>query len=279
MIRVIGDTTCGLTLDQAKDLGIEFIPQLVVFGDTTYRDDTEIDSETFVRKLKESAELPKTAAPPPALYTPIFSDMQEKGDSAIIICPSAQLSGTVRSATTALEEFPDLDVRIIDSKLIGSIQAILLRLAKQWADEGKSLDEIEAMVMNKIAHAKIYAVVDTLEYLYKGGRIGGASKLLGDILQIKPILTVIDGRVESFEKQRTKKKALARMIELVETQCNDYKKGYFSFSTTSDNPDIPYLKQEFKERFGAEDMPFLNLPPAIMVHAGPATIIVSFFTE
>ena len=279
MVRIFGDTTSGLTLTQAKELGIEFIPQLVVFGSETFRDDTEIDSETFVRKLKESTELPKTAAPPPSLYTPIYQDMMEKGDTGIVICPSSQLSGTVRSALTALEDFPNLDVRVIDTKQIGSNQAALLKYAKKWADEGKSIDEIEALVNEKITHAKIYAVVDTLEYLYKGGRIGGASKFLGDILQIKPILTVIDGRVESFEKQRTKKKALARLIELVETECKDYKNGDISFGTTADNPDIPYLKQEFMSRFGVSSIPLLNLPPAIMVHAGPSTIIVSFFTD
>lgn len=279
MIRVFGDTTCGLTPAQAKELGIEYIPQLVIFGEKTYRDDTEIDSETFIRKLKESTELPKTAAPPPSLYTPIYQDMAEKGDCGIVICPSSQLSGTVRSATTALEDFPDLDVRIIDTKQIGANQAVILKLARQWVDEGKTLDEIESLVMKKLSYAKIYAVVDTLEFLYKGGRIGGASKLLGDILQIKPILCVKDGKVDSLEKQRTKKKALARIFELVENDCKDYKNAYFSFATTADNPDIPFLKQEFKERFGADNIPLLNLPPAIMVHAGPSTIIVSFFTE
>ena len=279
MIRVFGDTTCGLTLDQAKELGIEYIPQLVIFGEETFRDDTEIDSETFVKKLKESAVLPKTAAPPPSLYTPIYQDMMDKGDTGIVICPSALLSGTVRSATTALEDFPGLDVRIIDTKQIGANQAVLLKLAKQWADEGKSLDEVEALVNEKMSHAKIYAVVDTLEYLYKGGRIGGASKLLGEILQIKPILYLNEGKVESFEKQRTKKKALARIIELVKNDCKDYEKAYFAFGTTADNPDIPFLKQEFRKNFGVEDVPMLNLPPGIMVHAGPATIIVSFFTE
>ncbi len=279
MIRIIGDTTSGFTLEQAKELGIEYIPQIVVFGDKSYRDDTEMDSAMFVRMLEESKDLPKTAAPPPALYTPIYQDMKEKGDSAIVICPSAKLSGTVRSATTALADFPELDVRIIDTQSIGSSQGVLLKLAKQMADEGKSIDEIEAFILDKLSHLKLYAVVDTLEYLYKGGRIGGASKLIGDLLQIKPILTLVDGRVEAFEKQRTKKKAMARMLELVQNECKDYTQGYFSFSMLNTNPEIEFLKKEFKERFGAENMPFLNIPPAIMVHAGPGTIIVSFFSE
>ena len=140
-----------------------------------------------------------------------YQDMLEKGEAGIVICPSAELSGTVRSATTALKDFPELDVRIIDSRMIGSNQAMLLKMAKEASDEGKSVDEIETMVREKMKHAKLYAVVDTLEYLYKGGRIGGASKIFGDLLQIKPILFLKDGRVEAFEKQRTKKKALARI--------------------------------------------------------------------
>lgn len=279
MVRIIGDTTSGYTLDQAKELGIEYIPQLVVFGDKTYRDDTEMDSAMFVQMLDASSELPKTAAPPPALYTPIYQDMKEKGDSAIVICPSSQLSGTVRSATTALADFPELDVRIIDSQIVGSGIGVLLKIAKEMADSGKTIDEIEKHIREMCSKVKVYAVVDTLEYLYKGGRIGGASKLIGDLLQIKPILTIINGRVEAFEKQRTKKKAMARMLELVQNECKDYKKGNFSFSMLNTNPEIDFLKKEFKERFGAENMPFLNIPPAIMVHAGPGTIIVTFFTE
>ncbi len=279
MIRIIGDTTSGYTLEQAKELGIEYIPQIVIFGDKSYRDDTEMDSAMFVRMLEAASELPKTAAPPPALYNPIFKDMQEKGDSAIVICPSAQLSGTVRSATTALADFPGLDVRIIDSQIIGSGLGVMLKLAKQMADEGKTIDEIEAYIRDKVAHVKLYAVVDTLEYLHKGGRIGGASKFFGELLQIKPILTVVNGRVEAFEKQRTKKKAMSRLLELVQTECTDFTKGYFSFSMLDTNPEMDFLKKEFKERFGAENMPFLNLPPALMVHAGPGVIIVAFFTE
>ncbi len=279
MIRIIGDTTSGYTLEQAKELGIEYIPQIVIFGDKSYRDDTEMDSAMFVKMLEASAELPKTAAPPPALYEPIFQDMQAKGDSAIVICPSAKLSGTVRSATTALADFPDLDVRIIDSQIIGSGLGMMLKFAKQMADEGKNIDEIESFIKDKVAHVKVYGIVDTLEYLHKGGRIGGASKFFGELLQIKPILAVINGRVEAFEKQRTKKKAMSRLLELVQTECTDFDKGYFSFSMLDTNPEIDYLKKEFKERFGAEDMPFLKLPPALMVHAGPGLIIVSFFAE
>ena len=280
MTRIIGDTTSGLTLEQAQKLGIEFIPQIVIFEEKSYRDDTEIDSETFIKMLKKSLVLPKTAAPPPVLYTPIFKDLQKKGENAIIICPSAKLSGTVRSATTAKADFPDLDIRIIDSGSVGSALAMELEQAVKWAKEGKSIDQIEAGIRAMVAKEHLYAVVDTLEYLHKGGRIGGAAKLFGDILQIKPILTLRDGGLEVLEKQRTKKKALSRIIEIVEAHYpKTGENGFLSLSLQESvsAEELVFFKDEFKQRLGLDDVPCFNTPPGIMVHAGPSVIIISFF--
>ncbi len=279
MIRIFGDTTSGLTLEQAKSLGIEFIPQLIIFGEKTYRDDTELDPVEFVKKLEASPTLPKTAAPPPALYTEIFEDMYAKGDSAIIICPSSGLSGTVRSATTAKADFPALDIRVVDTKGMGSTEAVLLEDAVRWRDEGKTLDEIEAAVREKASRGRLLALVDTLEYLHKGGRIGNAAKFFGDILQLKPILTLEDGIVTAHEKQRTKKKALARMIELLQETCPDLKAGDFAIDTRPNNPDTEDLVAVLKEKFGVDDIPVYNAPACLMVHAGPGVIIFDYFTK
>ncbi len=279
MIRIIGDTTSGLTLEQAKNLGIEFIPQLVIFGEETFRDDTELDPAEFVKRLEASSALPKTAAPPPALYTPIFEDMYNKGDSAIIICPSSSLSGTVRSAITAKADFPQLDIRVIDTKCMGGTQAVLLEDAIRWRDEGKTLDEIEAAVKEKAGRACLLALVDTLEYLYKGGRIGHAAHFFGEMLQLKPILTLDDGVVTAHEKQRTKKKAIARMIELLQENCPDLKAGDFTFATRPNNPDAEIVIEAIKEKFGTDDFPVYNAPACLMVHAGPGVILFDFFKK
>lgn len=279
MIRIIGDTTSGLTLEQAKNIGIEFVPQLVIFGEQTFRDDTEIDPVEFVKKLEESSVLPKTAAPPPALYTPIFEDMKAKGDSAIIICPSEGLSGTVRSATTAKADFPELDIRIIDTHGIGSNLAVLLSDAVKWRDAGMNIDEIEAAVTEKAERGVLLALVDTLDYLYKGGRIGGAAKLFGNILQVKPILTLVDGKVTSLEKQHTKKKAVARMIEILQKNCPDLNAGDFTFSTRPDNPDSAVIIACITKKFGCGDLPIYNAPSCLMVHTGPGVVLFEFFKK
>ncbi len=279
-IRIIGDTTSGLTKEQADKYGIDFIPQIIVFQDKSYRDDTEMNSQTFVKKLQESPVLPKTAAPPPVLYNPIYEDMMKKGQDGIIICPSSKMSGTVRSATTALKDFPDLKVRIIDSQSIASGIAMMLLEAKKLADNGASLDDIEERVRYMMAHEHFYGVVDTLEYLYKGGRIGGASKLVGELLQIKPILTLKDGEVQPFEKQRTKKRAMARMVELVKNECpKDPEKAMLTLSALDTSPDLPFLRKEFHDLLNISEIPYFNVPAGIMVHAGPTVVVIDYFTE
>jgi len=162
---------------------------MIIFGENTYRDDNEITTEEFLRKLKSSPTLPKTAAPPPALYNPIFQECASSGDTAIVITPSAELSGTFRSASIAAQDFPHADIRIIDSRTIGSGLGMLVMRALEWSQSNLSADEVVVKVEEMRHRERVYFFVDTLEYLYKGGRIGAAKMLFGSLLQVKPILT------------------------------------------------------------------------------------------
>ena len=123
------------------------------------------------------------------------------------IHPSADVSGTVRSAVTARSDFPGRDIRVIDTRTIAGPLASIVLEADRLAKAGASADEVEAQVRSMMPRARIYFLVDTLDYLRRGGRIGGAQALLGSILQVKPILTFTDGRIDQFEKERTKKRA------------------------------------------------------------------------
>jgi len=215
MTIVVADTTCGLPRELLKQRGIPLVPQVVIFGDDSYHEDAQLDTSTFLQKLKASPTLPKTAAPEPPLYFPIFEEAKRKGESVIVVAPTGKASGTVRSAETAAQEFPRLDVRVVDTLTISCNLGSLVLVADDMAKVGKDADEIVAKLNDMIPRGRLYFVVDTLEYLAKGGRIGGAKKLLAELLEIKPILQVKDGQVESFEQQRTKKRALARLVEVV----------------------------------------------------------------
>jgi DegV family protein with EDD domain len=150
-------------------------------------------------------------------------------------------------------------------------------LAAEWASEGIDADTIEARIKEMIPRNRIYFIVDTLDYLAKGGRIGGATALLGSVLKIKPILALTDGRVEPFEKARTQKHAIERLIEIVKTQVSN-NEAYISVMHAA----VPDLAQNFAytlcSEFGLKSVPILEVPPAIVVHGGPGILAVAFFT-
>ena len=279
MTIIVADTTCGLPRDLLAQRGVPLIPQVVIFGEDAYHDDRELDTATFLRKLKASVTLPKTAAPEPPLYYPVFKDAQAKGESVIVIAPSVKVSGTVRSAEVAAQEFPGLDVRVIDSLTVSCNLGSMVLVADDMAKAGASADEIEAKIREMIPRGRIFFVVDTLEYLAKGGRIGGAKKLLAELLEIKPILTIRDGQVEPFEQQRTKKRALARLAEVVEEQCPRNAKSYLSALQVEAESEAQAFVAELKGLVSISDIPIYELPPAIVVHGGPKTMGVGFFVE
>jgi DegV family protein with EDD domain len=279
MTMIVTDTTCSLPLDLLTQRGIPTVPQVVIFGEDTYHDDKELDTATFLQKLKASPTLPKTAAPEPPLYDPIFKAAQEKGESVIVIAPSSKVSGTVRSAETAAQEFPGLDVRVIDSQTVSCNLGSMVLAADNMAKAGASADKIEAKIREMIPRGRIFFVVDTLEYLAKGGRIGGARKLVAELLEIKPILTIREGQVEPFEQQRTKKRALARLAEVVAEQCPGKAESYLSVMQVEAQAEAQAFVAELKGRIPVPDIPIYELPPAIVVHGGPKTMGVGFFVD
>jgi len=277
MTKIIADTTCGLPLDELEGLGIDVIPQIIIFDEKPYRDDTEIDTPTFLSKLKEAKELPKTAAPPPALYEPIFKAYVEAGESIIILTPSTELSGTFRSAEIAAENVPEADVHILDTRTVAGGLGVLVKMAKIWADDGMAAEEIIQKIKDLSQREVVYFLVDTLEYLYKGGRIGNASYLVGSVLQMKPILGLLDGKVNAIEKQRTSTKALMRLKELVLEECPKGETSYITVNHCGGEERAKQLAVDLAEALDIDSIPVYVVPPAIVVHAGPGVIEVSFF--
>jgi DegV family protein with EDD domain len=279
MIHIITDTTSGLPQQIAKQYHIPVIPQIINFGSQSFYEGLDIDNSTFMQMLLASKELPKTAAPPPELFIQEFNKLIPLGGTILCIHPSAEVSGTVRSAIMAAKEFPQADIRVIDTRTVGSPLATLVELAARWATNGDDPDSIESRIRRMIPRNRIYFLVNTLEYLAKGGRIGGASALLGSVLQIKPILSLIDGRVDQFEKERTQKRAINRLVELVKSQAARNGEAYISVMHAA----VPDLARDFANTLCAEfnlsDLPILDVPPAIVTHGGPGILAAAFFTD
>ena len=277
MTIIVADTTCGLPHELLEKHGIPVIPQIVMFGEESYHDDKDFDTTVFLRKLKASETLPKTAAPEPSLYFPIFDEAQKKGESVVVVAPTSKASGTVRSAQTAAQEFPRLDVHVVDTLTVSCNLGSLVLVADDMAKAGKCADEIVAKLNDMIPRGRLYFVVDTLEYLAKGGRIGGAKKLLAELLEIKPILQVKDGQIEPFEQHRTKKRAKARLVEVVTEQCRGGDEAHLCLLQVAAEDEAEALVQELKSKTHVSHIPIYQLPPAIVVHAGPKAMGVGFF--
>lgn len=277
MTIIVADTTCGLPRDLLAQRGIPLIPQVVMFGEDSFHDDKDLDTATFLQKLKASKTLPKTAAPEPPLYYPIFEEAKKKGESVVVIAPTGKASGTVRSAQTAAQEFPDVDIRVVDTLTLSCNLGSLVLVADDMAKAGKSASQIVAALEDLIPRGRIYFLVDTLEYLAKGGRIGGAKRLVAELLEIKPILQIKDGQVEAFEQQRTKKRALARLVEVVIENCKGGESAHLCVIQVEAESEAQALVAELKSKVPVTHIPIYELPPAIVVHAGPRAMGVGFF--
>lgn len=277
MVKIITDTTSGLPLEIAQKYQIPVIPQVIIFGDKSYYEGVELDNAGFMQKLRASSTLPKTAAPPPELFVEQFDKLVPSGEPILCIHPSDEVSGTVRSALVAAKDFPGADIRVIDTRTVGSPLATLVQLAAEWAAAGESADTIEKRLNALIPRSRIYFCVATLEYLARGGRIGGATALLGSVLQIKPILILKDGKVNQFEKERTHRRAVARLKELVHTQYPHNRAGYLSIMHASVPDQAQVLANELGAELKLDNVPVLDVPPAIVTHGGPGILAVAFF--
>jgi DegV family protein with EDD domain len=279
MVRIITDTTACIDWEYAKQHQIPVIPQIVTFGDQSFYEGIELDNSAFMDRLRKSSALPKTAAPPPELFRREFEKLIPSGEPILCLHPSIEVSGTVRSAVVAAQDFPSADIRIIDTRILAAPLLVLVKLAVTWAEAGDNIDTIETRIRKLIPLSKIYFLVDTLEYLAKGGRIGGASALLGTILQIKPILTVIDGRVESFEKQRTHSRAVTRLVELAQENYPKDGNGHLHVMHADALAEAEKLAQDLSSHLNLIDIPIIDLPPAIVVHGGPGILALSFIAD
>jgi len=277
-IRVVTDTTAVLPRDYVEAHHVENVPQIIIFGEESFQEDYEISFADFIRRLRTSKQLPKTAAPPPGLLVEAYRRQLAEADTILSLHPSTDVSGTVRSAITAKEEsFPQADIRVLDTRTVGANLASMVLDAVEWAENGVNADEIMSRLQAMIPRSRTYFLVATLEYLQKGGRIGGASALIGTMLQIKPILQLHDGRVEPLEKVRTYHQALARLKELVIEHCPRDPSTHLSVMNAGEEEAAGRLAHELASTMGAKHVPVYNVGASITTHGGPGILAVAFF--
>ena len=277
-IRIVTDTTACLDEAFLQAHPIGYVPQVISFGEESYLEQAEISCDDFLKRLRDGPTLPKTAAPPPGEFVDAYRRQLEQARTILSIHPSSEVSGTVRSAIAAREgSFPGADIRILDTRTVAGPLASMVKQAVAWSESGVGADEIMRRLEALIPRSRAYFAVGTLEYLRRGGRIGGASALLGSALQVKPLLQLRQGRVEPLEKVRTRLRAVQRLKELALADCPRSGEGWLSVMHGDLPLEAAALASELEKELGLEPVPIYRLGAAISTHVGPETLAVGFF--
>ncbi len=281
MIKIIVDSASDVEQDEADELGISLIPMKVRFGDEEYSDGINLTHKEFFEKLIESAELPQTSQINEYSWEEKFKELTADGSEVIAITISSRLSGTYSSAVKAAKKFGG-KIYVIDSMEACIGERILLQYAIRLVKEGRSATEIFKELNEKKSKIQLLAVLDTLKYLRKGGRISSVAAIAGEMLSIKPVVSVVKGEVKLVGKAIGSKKSNNLLNQLVD-RCGgiDFDMPYvLGYSGLSDDYLQKYLKDSERLWKGkAEFIPFYMIGSTIGTHVGPNAIAVAFFAK
>jgi DegV family protein with EDD domain len=269
-IRVVTDSACDLSAELARERDITVVPLSIRFGTEEFVDGSTLSTDEFWARCAASPVLPETSAPSPGAFQQAFEAAAADGyDGVLCINLSAKVSATHQAAAAAAKLMSDrIEVRTVDSRSLTMGLGLMVLDVADLAGTGATLDQAEARVEQLIPRTKVFGVVDTLEHLEKGGRIGGARALLGSLLSIKPVVTLVDGEVEEESKQRTRSRSLRYLADKALDSapisrlavCNGAAKDVDEFLHMLDG-----VKTE-------HPMVVVDLGPVVGTHTGPGTI-------
>ncbi|MDY5964480.1 MAG: DegV family protein [Peptostreptococcus porci] len=281
-IKLVVDSSSEITQEESKEMGVYCLPLTVSFEEDMFRDGVDLSYDEFYDKLSEYESLPKTSQVTPYLYEEAFKEILSNGDIPVAITLSSEISGTYNSAILASNQF-DEEIHIIDSLTTSCALKLIIKYAlsiiDKYDDPVEFVNEIEKIKKK----AKIFYLLDTLEYLYKGGRLSKFSALAGSILSIKPIISFDDsGKVVMVSKSRGWKKGISLLSDLVKESGEiDEKLGVILSYSGKDSSIVDSLKQKSESFFSLDvnAIPVTQIGCTIGTHAGPGTIGISYFTK
>jgi len=275
-IAVVLDSTTTLPKDFLKGLEIRIAPAIIIWGPEEMRDGVDIQPDEFFRRLAAAKEMPSTSQATPIMFQEIYAELLAKGYDLLVVTISSKLSGMYTSAVQAKEMFPDAKIEVVDS-LTGTmtIGLSLIKVAEA-IKAGASLQECRQILEHALANTGVLLTVDTLEYLHRGGRIGGATKFLGSALKLKPILEVVNGSFEGLEKVRTRSKALDRLVDLTLERIGDRRPIEIAALHADARQVAEDVIEKFKQRVDTVRTVVTSVSPGVGVHLGPGTVGLAF---
>lgn len=279
MIRIVTDTACDITLEEAARLGVEIVPMRVLFGQAPYDQLEDQTFEAFYRLLESAKELPTTSQPSPEDYLRIFKDAKHKRDSVVVIALAGALSGAVQSATVAKNLAEYEAVYVADSKQAVIGQRLLVDYALALRDAGKSAAEIHALIQEASGKVVLYGALDTLRYLRKGGRIPKTAEVVGTVLGIKPIITLQDGAITMAGKARGHAGAVTTVIKLIDEgpEINRTTPVYYGY--TLDEKHGRNFQKLAGARYKLQNTYLYPVGATVGTHIGPGAFAIAYLSK
>jgi len=278
-IVVVTDSSAYIPKEALGDFSIPVIPLWLHWGEERFRDGVDIDPPTFYRRLQTDETFPTTSQPSMGEFLDFFRQVGAEADAVVGIFVTSKLSGTVASAQAAQAELSGVTVRVVDSLSTSMGLGFMVLAAARTAAAGRSLDEVVAAAEEMRDRLHFLFVVGTLEYLHRGGRIGGAKWLLGSALSIKPLLHFEDGTIEPLAQVRTRRKAIARMLDVAEERLGGKRMAAAAVIDADSPEEGDGLAEQVRGRFGISPVYRTVLSPAIGTHGGPGTVGLAFYAE
>ncbi|MFH1484455.1 MAG: DegV family protein [Chloroflexota bacterium] len=273
-VKVVTDSTCDLPAETAEALGITVVPLTVQFGSTSYRDGLDLGPDEFFLKLAHASTLPTTSQPSGGDFAATYEALAQETDEILSIHISAKLSGTHSSALVGRQAVTaNCRIEIIDSLQASMGLGLIVMAAARAARSGQTLDQVMEAVRGLIPRTFLFGVVDSLEYLHKGGRIGKASVLLSSLLQIKPLIACRDGETYPLGRERTRPRALERMRKLVEEHSPINEMAILHSTTPAE---AEALAERFSGILPRDQIIFARFGPVLGTYLGPGAIGVAF---
>jgi len=278
-IAIVTDSTAYIPENLRAQYNISVAPQQLIWGTETFRDGVDITPTQFYQRLRVDKVNPKTSQASPGTLKEVFNHALKSADAVLAILISSGVSQTFNSANVAKADMPGAQIEVVDSRMIAMAMGFICIAAAKAAAEGKSLAEVKKLAEDSIAKVGVVFVVDTLDYLHRGGRIGGAQRFIGNALNVKPVLELRDGRVEPLERVRTKKKAVDYMIGYIADRVAG-KSGLRLAALHADaEAEARELLDTASKRLNPVETVLTEVSPVVGTHTGPGTVGLAWMTD
>jgi DegV family protein with EDD domain len=276
-IVILTDSSAHISSEIQEELKIVVIPLWLIWDGESMQDGIDIQPQAFYQKLKGSKTLPTSSQPSAQEFKTLFEQIGKDADSIVAILVSSRISGTITSAQMAADELPGLDIRILDTLTCAMGLGLIVMAAARAAAENRSVDEVVVIAEKMRQSVYTLFVVDTLDYLFKGGRISGGKHLLGTALNIKPILHFHEGQIKPLTQARSKKKALAQLLDIVEERLGDGQMLEAVVMDVDAATEGDQFAEMIRARFNPTRLGRAGVSPVVGTHVGPGTVGISFY--